>query len=255
MLQESGYIFIDGNSSFFKTTTLIAEIPFSVVPALKRSWRWQDNSKRCREQSAKAINLHQMCCFGHWLHMYTKLKKYVYCILLKKGVCVCVQYIYIWIYLHIKISLRYMLWKWFSKSYTGTYHIHISCDIYIYRFHKRIPMDFGPLLQTSFRNVTVQNMDCWLLTTAPTPFQLHHVCALVYPSLKFFAVVNTPISQIWGRWGGAFIILISDRESRSPKKSETAKIIEFHTDLRCLMFHSKAWDQEKISGKKISSEL
>lgn len=129
-------------------------------------------------------------------------------------------------------------------------HIHISC-VYIYRFHKRIPMDFGPSSKQAFGTSQSKTwiVDCSQLLETHFNFTVRCVrkptqlwCIVHLNEQK----VNTPFLK---SEGGVVHHIDSDRESRSPKKSETAKIIQFHTDLRCLMFHSKAWDQEKISGK------
>ena len=114
-------------------------------------------------------------------------------------------------------------------------HIHISCDIYIYiyRFHKRIPMDFGPPSKQAFGTSQSKTwiVDCF-------NFTMYALWCIVHLN---FRCSQYPISQIWGRWG-AFIILILIGNP-GHKKSETAKKSwNFTQNLRCLMFYTKAWD-------------
>ena len=157
-----------------------------------------------------------MCCFGHWLHMYTKLKKYVYCILLKKGVCVCTVYIYMDLSAHQNITKIHAL-KMIFKIINRYLHIHISCDIYIYTDFTR---EYQWILAPPPNKLSERGSNP--ISTSPFDAGTKTHPALVYRSLKCFAEGQYPHFSNLGPVGCIHHI-DSDRESRSPKKSETAK--------------------------------
>lgn len=190
-------------------------------------------------------------CIQSWRNMYTVYFK-------KRCVCVCTVYIYMGLSAHQNITKIHALERIFKIIYRYL-HIHISyIDIQI--LHENTN-GFWPPLQTSFWNVAVQNMECWLLTTAPTPFQLHHVMRERNPpsfGVSFtyiWAVVNTPISQIWGRWGGSSYWFLIGNPGHQKKWDWKNHGISHRPQMSYVsLFHSKAWDQKK-SVAKISSEL